>query len=296
MGGTIRTFHLHQFDRRQLAAAKGDVRISVCLPARNEEATVGPIVTALHRQLMELVPLIDEILVIDDHSTDATARVAASAGARVVDASSVLTGHGDGHGKGEALWKSLHEATGDLVVWCDADVRDFDVRFVVGLVGPLIVDPTVDFVKGFYERPVRAGVGGGRVTELTARPLLSMFFPELTGIVQPLAGEYAGRRSVLERLPFVVGYGVDVALLIDVSRARGISALAQVDLGVRHHRNRTLDELGPQALAVAQAILGRAGVISSQATSLLRPGAPPVTVAVFERPPLIDIEGYPAPA
>src|SRR5690606_30079367 len=134
--------------------------------------------------------------------------VAAAAGARVVDASLVLADHGTGPGKGEALWKSLHESTGDVVVWIDADIVDLDTRFVVGLLGPLLTDPSISFVKGHYARPEQDGVGGGRVTELTARPLLSLYFPELAAVAQPLAGEYAGRRSLLERLPFVVGYGV----------------------------------------------------------------------------------------
>ena len=288
----MRVFTLGDFDARSLADAKGAQRVSVCLPARDEAATIGSIVGSIHRHLVEEVPLVDEIIVVDDHSTDTTALIAESAGAQVIDASSVLTGHGEGHGKGAALWKSLHEATGDLIVWCDADIVAFDPRFVVGLLGPLVVHPRIDFVKGFYERPAQGAVGGGRVTELVARPLLAMFFPQLAGAVQPLAGECAGRRSVLEQLPFVVGYGVDVALLIDVSRARGVDAVAQIDLGIRHHRNRTLDELGPQALAVMQAILRRAGVDTAEATSLPHPGHDPVTIPFSERPPLVEIDGY----
>jgi glucosyl-3-phosphoglycerate synthase len=180
--------------------------------------------------------------------------------APVVDAASVLAHHGEGHGKGEALWKSVHESTGDIVVWVDADIVDFDPDFILGMVGALVSGPEIDFVKGHYHRPEADGIGGGRVTELLARPLLSLYFPELAEIAQPLAGEYAGRRTLLERLPFVVGYGVDVALLIDAMRVAGIERIAQVDLGVRHHRNRTLDELGRQALALGQAILDRAGV------------------------------------
>ncbi|QXC59149.1 hypothetical protein KSP35_12065 [Aquihabitans sp. G128] len=161
----------------------------------------------------------------------------------------------------------------------------FDPGFILGLLGPLLTDPGTSFVKGHYHRPEADGVGGGRVTELLARPLLSQFFPELSDVAQPLGGEYAGRRDLLERLPFVVGYGVDVALLIDAFRTVGIGGLAQVDLGVRHHRNRTLDELGPQALAVSQAILDRAGLRPPGPATLRRPGKDPLPLAMHERPP-----------
>lgn len=271
------------------AKARTGLTVSVCLPARNEEATVAQVVAAIRAALVTGVGLVDEVLVVDDHSDDRTAALAAAAGARVVDASAVLTGHGEGHGKGEALWKSVHESTGDLVVWVDADIVDFDPAFVVGLLGPLLTDPAIHFVKGHYHRPEADGVGGGRVTELLARPLLAQYFPELAEVAQPLAGEYAARRSLLEQLPFVVGYGVDVALLIDAARAVGVEGLAQVDLGVRHHRNRSLAELGPQALAVSQAILDRAGVRPPGPAVLRRPGQAPVTLAVHERPPLASL-------
>lgn len=279
------------FDVETLLAAKArtGTTVSVCLPARNEEATVGAVVAAIRAALMDAAPLVDEIVVVDDHSSDLTAAVAGAAGARVVDASTVLTDHGEGHGKGEALWKSVHESTGDVVVWVDADIIDFDPAFIVGLLGPLLTDPTIDFVKGHYHRPESDGVGGGRVTELLARPLLSQFFPELAEVAQPLGGEYAGRRSLLERLPFVVGYGVDVALLIDASRAVGVERLAQVDLGVRRHRNRTLEDLGPQALAVSQAILDRAGLRPPGPAVLRRPGLDPLPIAMHERPPLATL-------
>ncbi len=271
------------------AKARTGTTVSVCVPARNEEATVGAVVTAIRSALVEAAPLVDEIVVIDDHSTDRTAARAAQAGARVVDASKVLTDHGEGHGKGEALWKSVHESTGDVIVWVDADIVDFDPGFVIGLLGPLLTDLEINFVKGHYHRPEANGVGGGRVTELLARPLLAQFFPELTGIAQPLSGEYAARRSLVERLPFVVGYGVDVALLIDAARAVGIGGLAQVDLGIRTHRNRSLEDLGPQALAVSQAILDRAGVRPPGPTVLRRPGKDPLTLALHQRPPLASL-------
>lgn len=289
--GGLRSHPLGAFDLAEVVAAKqaSGTTISACIPARDEAATVGAVVERLRVALIEEAPLLDEIVVVDDHSTDGTGALAAAAGARVVDAASVLTEFGHGHGKGEALWKSVHESTGDLVVWVDADIVEFDPGFVVGMVGPLVCDPGIDFVKGHYHRPEADGVGGGRVTELLARPLLSLYFPELAEIAQPLAGEYAGRRALLEQLPFVVGYGVDVALLIDAARAVGVERLAQVDLGVRHHRNRTLDELGPQALAVGQAILDRAGVRPPGEAVLHRPGREPLPVPMVERPPLASL-------
>jgi glucosyl-3-phosphoglycerate synthase len=277
MGMSIPLLDARRFHAAELAERRGATTVSVCLPARNEERTVGPIVEAIRTLLVEQVRLVDELIVVDDHSTDATARVAADAGATVVDASTVLADHGPGHGKGETLWKSLHVSRGDLVAWCDSDITDFDPQFVTGLLGPLIEDEGIAFTKGFYDRTERDGVGGGRVTELAARPLLQLLFPDLASVVQPLSGEYAGRRSVLERLPFTVGYGVDIGLLIDVRRLVGAEAMVQVDLGQRDHRNRTLLELGPQALAVLQTGLERAGVDVAAEVAL---------------PPLVDVPEY----
>ena len=274
----LRTFHHSEFDPSRLAAAKGDTRVSVCLPARNEEATVGAIVSCIRRELVDRVGLVDEIVVVDDHSADHTTRVAVEAGARVVQASLVLPEYGQGHGKGSAMWKSLYEADGDIIVWCDADVVDFGSHYVSGLLGPLLTNPEVGFVKGFYDRPSAVGQGGGRVTELVARPILQLLFPHLASVIQPLAGEYAGRRELLEQLPFVEGYGVDIALLIDITNAFGTDVLAQVDLGSRVHRNRPLAELSPQAGAVMQAALDRAdGKLGIEAA---------------ERPALVSVPAY----
>ncbi len=291
---TRRSFHHADATIEELCDAKAGRSISVCLPARNEAATVGFIVETLHRRLVEDHPLVDEIVVIDDHSSDGTAAVAAAAGARVVSARAVLPDHGEGHGKGEVLWKSLFVSEGDLVVWCDADIREFDERFVVGVAAPLVLDPTVTFSKGWYRREEHDGVGGGRVTELVARPLLSMFFPALCRIRQPLSGEYGGRRDVLEQLPFVEGYGVDIGLLIDVAARYGIDSIAQVDLDVRHHRNRPLSELSPQAMAVAGTILHKAqpGLVDPD-TPLLLPDGNGVPVEVRERPPLSELADHP---
>ncbi len=290
----IRTFHHAEFDASALAEVKGHQLVSVCLPARNEADTVGPIVELLRTRLLDEVGLIDEIVVVDDHSTDRTADIALDAGAKVVDAESVLPEYGEGHGKGEAMWKSVFVAQGDLIVWCDADVRGFTEAYVVGLLGPLLTCPDLLFVKGFYDRPLSAeGNGGGRVTELMARPVISLLFPHLAPIVQPLAGEYAGRRHALEQVPFVQGYGVDLGLLVDLAQRFGAETIAQADLGVRIHRNRPLDELSPQAMSILQTALRRADPDLIEASAVLaRPGLDPVTIDVTERPALAGIPEY----
>lgn len=291
---TPRTHAASEFDPAALAASKGGTTVSVCIPARDEEPTVGQIVERIRTKLVDGLHLVDEIVVVDDHSTDRTAAVARDAGAIVVDASTVLVEHGRGHGKGEALWKSLYASSGDLVIWCDADVRDFSTRFISGLLGPLLADPSIGFVKGFYERPVDGQVrGGGRVTELVARPLLTMCFPDLAGIVQPLSGEYGGRRSILERIPFVTGYGVDIAMLIDIAERFGGDSIAQVDLGERIHRNRPLHELSPQAAQVMQAALRRTGTgVAPDTFTLTPPDLDTIEITYAERPPLASLEQY----
>ncbi len=280
-------------DAADLVRHKGDHTISVCLPARDEAATVGTIVETIRTELMDRVPLVDEIIVVDDHSTDETAAVATMAGADVVDARTTLP-EATGPGKGQALWKSLHESSGDLVLWCDADIDHFGAHFVTGLAAPLLLHPEVSFVKGTYARPLVDGDGGGRVTELVARPILANLFPELASIGQPLSGEYGGRRRLLERLPFVDGYGVDIALLIDAARTVGVEGIAEVDLGERRHRNRTLDELGPQATAVLRSALGRAGLETrgDHPVVLKRPGREPLLLSQHELPPLVELATY----
>ena len=288
----IREFHHSDFPLDCILDHKGTTKVSVCLPARDEASTVGPIVHTLHEELLA-IGAIDEILVIDDHSSDDTASVARRAGARVASAADVLTEYGPGHGKGEVLWKSLHIAEGDVIIWCDSDISEFGTRFVSGILGPLLCEPGVDMAKGYYRRPERDREGGGRVTELVARPLLSLFAPELAGLYQPLSGEYGGHRSVLEQLPFVRGYGVEVGLLIDLFRKFGLEGLVQVDLDVRHHRNRTLAELSPQAMAIAQTIVRHVDpALAPAAAQLLRPDQDPITVDVSERPPMIEVPAY----
>ncbi len=288
----VRTFSHRDFPVDRLVEAKGDSRISVVLPARNEAPTIGPIVAAVRRHLVRKQRLVDEVVVVDDGSTDGTAARAAAAGACVVSAAEVAPEAGPGSGKGNAMWKSLLVTEGDIVVWCDADVRNFRPCFVTGLLGPLLLEDGVSFSKGFYERPLDGVRGqGGRVTELVARPLISLFFPQLAMFAQPLAGEYAGRRELLEQLPFVQGYGVDLGLLIDVVDRVGLNGIAQVDLGVRVHRNRALDELGPQATAVVHTALARAGVSAHRDSLpvLARPWREPEIVEVRERPPVAQL-------
>jgi glucosyl-3-phosphoglycerate synthase len=250
------------WDRSELVRSKGGTRVDVVLPARNEADTVGDIVRAIRRELMEQVPLVNEVVVIDSGSVDDTAAVAAAAGARVVRQDSVLPALGDVPGKGEALWKAQFATHGDVLVFVDADLREFDPQFVVGLLGPLLTDPSVGFVKAVYDRPLASTervlpAGGGRVTELVARPLLALHWPLLAGFVQPLAGEYAARRELLERVPFASGYGVEVGLLIDVLELAGLEAMAQVDLGRRLHRNQDDASLGRMAAQVMLTVLAR---------------------------------------
>ena len=295
LGVGLRSFHHEQFDVPRLVAQKQaqGLRVSVCLPARDEATTIGAIVSDIRRHLVEAAPLVDEIVVVDDASSDQTQDFATAAGARVVAAADCLADVAAGPGKGQALWKGLAETDGDLVVFCDADVRNFGPRFVTGLLGPLLLHPEVALVKAFYERPLDGErTGGGRVTELVARPLIAALFPELTGVAQPLAGESASRRCVLEQLPFVHGYGFELALLVDVASRYGVRALAQVDLGVREHRNRPLGELSPMSLAVLQAGLSRAGMLARTSATLVRPGTGSKEVALTECPPLADLPSY----
>jgi glucosyl-3-phosphoglycerate synthase len=305
-----RTTSGQDWDREELARAKTDTTISVVLPARNEAGTVGIIVDELRRELIERVPLIDELVVMDSGSVDETAVVAAEAGARVVRQSDVLAPLVDQPGKGEALWKSLYVTRGDVVVFIDADLEQFDPQFAVGLMGPLLADPTVEFVKAFYDRPLQAGqtilpAGGGRVTELMARPLLNLHWPQLAGFVQPLAGEYAGRRSLLERVPFMSGYGVEIAMLVDVFELAGLPAMVQVDLGSRRHRNSSDAALGQMAAQVYLALLSRIerhglGMLavdaSHELTQFTRDGSsfiPTTTdIGIIERPPMVDVAEY----
>ena len=274
--------------------------VSVVLPALNEEETVGEIVSVIRHDLMHQVPLVDEIVVIDSGSTDRTSEVAAAAGARVVHRDEILPRIPTVPGKGEVLWRSLLVTGGDIVCFIDADLKEFSSDFVSGIVGPLLTEPGVDLVKAMYDRPLGGAAGqGGRVTELMARPLLNMHWPQLAGFVQPLGGEYAARRSLLEQLPFPVGYGVELGMLVDALHLVGLDALAQVDVGVRKHRHQDGQALGRMAAAIyrtAQLRLARGHLIRPSLTQFERgrDGFEPRTHSVDteERPPMVDIVEY----
>jgi len=253
------TYVSSEFGATTLAKARAGRSISVCIPARNESATIGPIVRTIITELTEDgggVPLVDEVVVVDDGSTDDTGVIASRAGARVV------TGESAGGGKGQAMRVALREAEGDLIVFIDGDVTNFGSHFVTGLLGPLLTDDSVTVVKGFYQRPLHGEPdGGGRVTELMARPVIDLLFPALVVVRQPLAGETAAPRWVFEKCTLADGYAVELALLVDVVSYFGVETIAQVDLGVRVHRNRPLSELRPQATDILAAALARSPLV-----------------------------------
>src|SRR2546425_9841117 len=269
------TFSSTEFaDLRRLVEAKErqGLRISVGLPTLNEEATIRKVIRAIRSRLVERFPLVDELVVVDSRSDDRTREVARDEGVPVFIHDEILPELGSYRGKGEALWKSLHVLTGDIVVWIDTDVTSAHPKFVYGIVGPLLMRPDLQFVKAFYQRPLHIGdelqaTGGGRVTELAARPILNLFFPELSGIVQPLSGEQAGRRTLLEQLPFFSGYGVETGLLVDTLQRAGLSAIGQVDMKQRIHRNQSLYDLSKMSFEVLQVAIKRVG--EAHGTNLL---------------------------
>ena len=308
------TFHADEFsDLERLVDIKrqSGVTISVGLPALNEEATIGGVISVLKEALVERIPLVDEIVLIDSNSTDRTRQIAADLGIPVHIHSEVLPEAGPPLvGKGEALWKSLHILKGDIIAWVDTDVANMHPQFVYGLIGPLLREPRIGFVKGYYHRPIRISdelqhEGGGRVTELTVRPLLNLFFPLLSGLVQPLAGEYAGRREVLEQIPFFSGYGVETGMLIDLLERNGLYSIGQVNLEQRIHRNRSLADLSLTAFAIVQVILlrmesrARTRLLEevNQSMKLIRFEHDHLSLEVrsvrdVERPPIITIPAY----
>lgn len=290
------TSRWQDWDAATLAASKGAQRVSVVLPAHDEQATIGPIVEGIRRDLVDDVPLVDEVVVIDSDSVDDTARVAADAGAVVHAAADIRPELGRRRGKGEAVWKSLFVTTGDLLVFIDADLTGWGTHFVSGLLGPLLTRPEVLHVKGFYDRLLDDGSGlvapqGGRVTELVARPLINLRRPDLAAVVQPLAGEWAVRRRTLEALPVPVGYGVEIALLLDVHATAGLGAIAQVDLGERAHAHQTVHDLGVMAAEIIETVDRRTDGPPGTGETLWqydRARTPPWTgrsVPLAERPP-----------
>jgi glucosyl-3-phosphoglycerate synthase len=279
---SARTYHHSRFSAERIAAER-ETSISVCVPARDEAATIGPIVEVL--VALRERGVLDQVAVVDGDSRDGTAEIAARLGAEVHEQSALLPQFGEVRGKGDAMWRALSVLRGDVVCFVDADSEQFGAHFACGLVGPLVLERGVEFVKGFYRRPFRVGdytaaEGGGRVTELSARPLLQLFYPELAVVQQPLAGEIAARRELLERLPFTTGYGVEMAMLIDAWSAVGIDSIAQVDLDVRQNRHQPLSALGPMASAVL-------GVVAER---MRREGRLEVAPAdLLERPPIASL-------
>jgi glycosyltransferase involved in cell wall biosynthesis/nucleotide-binding universal stress UspA family protein len=306
------TFNCREFEDldalMELKRAQG-VTISLGLPALNEERTVGTVIETVKRALMDRCPLLDEIVLIDSNSADRTRAIGYEQGLPVYIHQEILPQHGAYRGKGEALWKSLYVLHGDIVAWIDTDIINIDPRFVYGIVGPLLREEHVQFVKGFYRRPLQVGGqlqagGGGRVTELVARPMLNLFYPELSGLVQPLAGEYAGRRAVLERLPFFTGYGVETGLLIDLLNMFGLQAIAQCDLDERIHKNQDLAALGKMSFQIMQVFLSRLekrhGSALAEDHKIMklvqhewdRLYLDPQEIEEHERPPMIEIPEY----
>jgi glycosyltransferase involved in cell wall biosynthesis/nucleotide-binding universal stress UspA family protein len=307
------TFHADEFSNlRELAALKKQqgVTISLALPALNEEETVGKVIRTMKKELMQKHPLLDEIVLIDSNSTDRTREIAAKEGVPVYIHQELLPNMEPRRGKGEALWKSLLVTKGDLIVWIDTDIVNIHPRFVYGIIGPLLINPQVQLVKGFYRRPLRVGQkmqagGGGRVTELTARPLLNLFYPELSGVLQPLSGEYGGRREALEKATFYSGYGVETGLLIDIYEKFGLPSIAQVDLLERIHHNQHLEALSKMSFAIIQTVIrklekrfGRAVLEDvNRSMKLIRHDNKGYfldveQIAEYERPPMLEVPEY----
>ncbi|MGC6455759.1 MAG: glucosyl-3-phosphoglycerate synthase [Coraliomargaritaceae bacterium] len=259
------TFHHGEFwDILKLVRLKEEqgIKISLCIPTLNEEKTIGKETVIFRSELMERYPLIDEFAVIDSGSNDKTLEVAASFGADTYSAEDILPEVGNRPGKGENLWKAIYQLKGDIIVYVDADIKNIHPRFVYGIVGPLLLNPTIQYCKAFYDRPITfsSGIrasGGGRVTEILIRPLFSLFFPELASLIQPLSGEFAVRRRVLEKIPFPIGYGVETAHILDVYREWGLEAFGQCDLDQRIHRNQSTNALGKMSFGILQTFLNR---------------------------------------
>ena len=308
------TFHYSDFkDLFHLVEEKQkkDLQISLCLPTLNEEKTIAKEIIIMKSELMTRYPLVDEIVVIDSGSTDNTVEIAKSFGADVYDANEILPHLEKFKGKGENLWKALYITKGDIIVYIDADIKNIHHRFGYGLIGPLLLYDQIKYAKAFYDRPISIGknkirpTGGGRVTELVIRPLFSLFFPELTQILQPLSGEYAGYREVLEKLPFPIGYGVETSMILDIYEKWGLDVIAQVDLDRRIHRNQDTKALGRMSFAILKTFINRqkrSGLIDLKNNlydeiiqyNLVesRYQSEALKIIGFERPPIIEIPEY----
>jgi len=305
------TFHYKQFNVKKLINIKKrkNLKISLCFPTLNEAQTVGTILKIVERHLYN-PGLIDEVVVIDSESDDGTAEIVKSLGFKVYQHKEILPKYGSYRGKGDALWKSLYVLNGDIVVWCDADIKNFKPRFIYGLIGPLLLEDNISFVKAFYLRPLKIDSSymkgeGGRVTEILIRPILNLFYPELSKVLQPISGEYAGRREMLEQIPFYTGYGVEIGMLIDIYEKFGLDTIAQVNVIRRIHRNQPLLALSKMSFGIMQAIFQKLKCyrkisvdegINKIYNQVNRVGyeyvITPIKLVEKNRPPISDIEEY----
>jgi glucosyl-3-phosphoglycerate synthase len=308
------TFHYEAFknlDRLARVKEQRGLGISLCLPTLNEEKTIAKEIVIFKSELMTRFPLIDEIVVIDSGSTDDTCSIASEFGADVYLASEILPCLESFSGKGENLWKALYVTTGDIIVYLDADIKNIHHRFAYGLIGPLLMDEKIKYAKGFYDRPITTWdnkirpTGGGRVTELVLRPLFSLFFPELTQIIQPLSGEYAGYRTIFDKIPFPIGYGIETSMILDIYHEWGLEVIAQVDLERRVHRNQSTKALGKMAFTILKTFIKRKvdlGLIELKESlhdqmiqyAISGNDITPEILSIpdAERPPMIDIPEY----
>jgi glucosyl-3-phosphoglycerate synthase len=308
------TFHYSEFrDLYRLVEEKQKkkLKISLCLPTLNEEKTIAKEIIIMKSELMTRYPLLDELVVIDSGSTDNTVEIARSYGADVYDANEILPHLEKFKGKGENLWKALYITRGDIIVYIDADIKNIHHRFAFGLIGPLLLHDNIKYSKAFYDRPISIGknkirpTGGGRVTELVIRPLFSLFFPDLTQIIQPLSGEYAGYREILDKIPFPIGYGVETSMILDIYEKWGLDVIAQVDLDRRIHRNQDTKALGRMSFAILKTFINRQkklGLIDLKnnlfdeiiqynlVEDKYRPDV--MKIVGLERPPMIEIPEY----
>ena len=308
------TFHYSEFknlNRLMEEKTQKSLKISLCLPTLNEEKTIAKEIIIMKSELMTRYPLLDEIIVIDSGSTDRTRAIAREFGADVYKTDDILPHLEKFTGKGENLWKALYITQGDIIIYLDADIKNIHHRFAYGLLGPLLLYDNIKFAKAFYDRPISIGknkirpTGGGRVTELVIRPLFSLFFPELTQLMQPLSGEYAGYREIFEQIPFPIGYGVETSMILDIYHRWGLEVMAQVDLEKRVHHNQDTKALGKMAFAILKTFINRKAALGlielneamydemiqyQIVDNQVKPDK--VEIRGYERPPIIEIQQY----